>query len=353
MLNMTTFTKTLMVETTGTAPIMRYTRQLRSRDTRPLRMLVIADPMGDLKDACKEGTQIQEYMAPYKNYIHVVVRSKDITPAFIQEKMQYFDLVHFAGHADYHHENPEQSGWGLTKGTFTARDIMQMAASSTMPTLIFSNACQSARTENWALKEHFQDEIFGLANAFLLTGVKHYVGTFWEMLDEPSSRFALEFYKNLLSGMTTGEAIKEARLSLIKEYGEETIAWASYLLYGDPTSNYMDQIKVTAAEEEQILAAESPSEERIRAREKEAFGGSVVTEIIKKTAAWWVLATGVALFSLLMLIFFLIFQRSPEKSPPQNRAVSPINLPQPPGVIIDSDFQKTAQIIYLLSSYSL
>jgi len=170
---------------------------------RPLRMLVIADTMGDLKDACKEGTQIQEYMNQYNNYIHVVVRSKDITPAFIQEKMQYFDFVHFAGHADYHHDNPEQTGWGLTKGTFTARDIVQMAASSPMPTLIFSNACQSARTENWALKEHFQNEIFGLANAFLLTGVKHYVGTFWEMLDEPSSLFALEFYKNLLSGMTT------------------------------------------------------------------------------------------------------------------------------------------------------
>ena len=319
---------------------------------RPLRMLVIADPMGDLKDAYLEGKQIQEYMTHYENFIHVVVRSKDITPAFIKEKMQYFDFVHFAGHADYHHENPEKSGWGLTKGTFTARDIIKMADSSTMPALIFSNACQSARTENWALKEHFQDEIFGLANAFLLTGVKHYVGTFWEMLDEPSSRFAPEFYKNLLSGMSTGEAVKEARLSLIKEYGEETVAWASYLLYGDPTSNYMDQIKVTAEEEEQKLAGVFPAGERVRAREREADLEPAAKEVFKKTAAWWVLATGVALFSLLLLIFFPVFRQSREKPIPQNMTFSPgTTFPTTPGVTIDSDFQKTLQIIQFLSSY--
>jgi len=84
----------------------------------------------------------------------------------------------------------------------------------------------------------------------------------------------------------------------------------------------MDQIKVASAEEEQTLAAASPSEERIRSRGKEAFGGSVVNEIIKKTAAWWVLATGVALFSLLMLILFPLFQRAIEKPTIQNTAVS-------------------------------
>ena len=118
-----------------------------------------------------------------------------------------------------------------------------------MPALIFSNACQSARTEEWDIKEHFQDEIFGLANAFILSGVKHYVGTFWEIPDEPGSRFALEFYKALLSGMTIGRAVRESRLALIRQYGEETIVWGSYILYGDPTFKYMDHIKMIRAKE--------------------------------------------------------------------------------------------------------
>lgn len=209
---------------------------------RPLKMLVLADPKGDLKGAYEEGKQIRDFMDRDRDVISASLRSDDITPDFIREKIRKFDLVHFAGHADYNPESPGKGGWRLTDGLITAQDISKMAGTAAMPALIFSNACQSARTEEWGLKEHFQDEIFGLANAFILAGVKHYVGTFWEILDEPSRLFALEFYKKVRSGMTVGEAVRQARMELINRYGEETIVWASYLLYGDPTSNYMEQI---------------------------------------------------------------------------------------------------------------
>ena len=104
--------------------------------------------------------------------------------------------------------------------------------------------------KNGFLKLRFADEIFGLANAFLLAGVKHYVGTFWEISDEPSSHFALEFYKNLISDMTIGEAVRKSRLELIREYGEESIVWASYVLYGDPTFNYKAEIETTETKTE-------------------------------------------------------------------------------------------------------
>jgi CHAT domain-containing protein len=233
---------------------------------RPLKMLILADPEGDLKGAYQEGTQIRDYMDRYKDLINVSLRSDNITPDFIREKIRYFDLIHFAGHADYNQKNPGESGWRLTGGNLKAQEITKMAGTATMPALIFSNACQSARTEEWTLNENFQDEIFGLANAFLLSGVKHYVGTFWEILDEPSSRFASEFYKQLFSGMTVGEAMRLARGSLIKEYGEETIVWASYLLYGDPTFNYMDQIRVSEVSD--MPAPPAQAEAKVRAREE-------------------------------------------------------------------------------------
>ena len=98
-----------------------------------------------------------------------------------------------------------------------------MGGTGSLPALIFSNACQSARTEEWGISENVQNEIFGLANAFILAGVKHYIGTFWEVLDEPSRRFALEFYKHMLNGLSIGDAVRQARLAVIDEYGEETI----------------------------------------------------------------------------------------------------------------------------------
>lgn len=236
--------------------------------THPLRMLILADPEGDLKGAYAEGTQIRDYMDLNKYMINVSLRAGNIAPDTIKEKIRNFDIVHFAGHADYSIENSAESGWRLTGGTFNAGDITKMAGTATMPALIFSNACQSARTEQWVLRPNFEDEIFGLANAFLLAGVEHYVGTFWEILDEPSSRFALEFYKCLLSGMTIGETVRKSRRSLIKEYGSETIAWASYVLYGDPTYRYSGQIESVKTLPEPEPVRGPLTDQEVRAREE-------------------------------------------------------------------------------------
>jgi class 3 adenylate cyclase/CHAT domain-containing protein/tetratricopeptide (TPR) repeat protein len=274
----------------------------------PLKMLILADPKGDLKGAYAEGTQVRDYMDRDKDLIDVSFHSGDITSDFIKGKIRNFDFVHFAGHADYNSENPGDSGWRLTKGTFKAGDITKMAGAAAMPALIFANACQSARTNEWSLKGHFQDEIFGLANAFLLTGVKHYVGTFWEILDEPSSYFALEFYKQIFLGMTTGEAIRNARFALIKQHGEENIVWASYLLYGDPTFNYMDQIKEVGEDDRHArvfqndkpgMARISKAEAGVRAREEVIdFAGP---EVSRKKRGWWAVAAGIILLAAVML----------------------------------------------------
>jgi hypothetical protein len=104
-----------------------------------------------------------------------------------------------------------------------------------MPSLVFSNACQSGHSGEWRIGEEDEQQIFGLANAYLLSGVRHYIGTFWEILDEPSSQFAKLFYGSVSQGESVGEAVRKAREKLIEAHGEETIVWAGYMLYGDPT----------------------------------------------------------------------------------------------------------------------
>jgi class 3 adenylate cyclase/CHAT domain-containing protein/tetratricopeptide (TPR) repeat protein len=266
---------------------------------RPLKMLVLADPKGDLKGAYEEGTLIRDFMDQDKDLVSVSLLSDNITPDFIREKIRNFDLIHYAGHADYDPENPAQSGWRLSEGVIRAEEINKMAGTAAMPALIFSNACQSARTEEWGIDEDFQDEIFGLANAFILAGVKHYVGTFWEILDEPSKTFALKFYKNLLKGMTMGEAVKMARMELIDKYGEETIVWASYLLYGDPTFNYMDQIRdieITEEEPQKTRVRETQAGPQ-RGSEKITFGEK---EVKKRSRAWWGAIAAAAVLAFLL-----------------------------------------------------
>ncbi|MBW2677065.1 MAG: CHAT domain-containing protein [Deltaproteobacteria bacterium] len=275
---------------------------------RPLKALILADPKADLKNAQMEGVEILKLMDQRQDLVSATLRMENITASAVSSKMKIFDMVHFAGHSNYVRENPAESGWRLSDSVLKASDFMKMSGSGVMPALVFSNACQSARTEEWALKPHFHDEIFGLANALILSGVKHYIGTFWEILDEPGRMFALEFYKHLFAGLTVGEAMWRARLALINAYGEETIVWASYLLYGDPTFNYMDQIRSTpkAPEIDENISIEKPVDETVelntRAQKNKVDPEKEVVK--KKSPTTRVAVAGIVVVIALLTLFY-------------------------------------------------
>lgn len=282
--------------------------------TRPLKMWILANPGGDLASAGLEGLEICRCMDRMNQKETVVDASldSDVTHDEIRENIRNYDFVHFAGHADYNSQNPGESGWKLPGGNLTARDIYKMAGGSAMPAFVFSNACQSARTKAWKWKKDVKDDSFGLANAFMLAGVRHYVGTFWEITDEPGNRFAIEFYEHLLSGITVGEAVRLSRAALIQEYGPDFIGWASYLLYGDPTSGYFDQ-KEKAKEPEEPELATSPNPAKDHTRGK-WFGSSENTAKSTKKRNW--LAPCLAILGFFFLVITSYYIYKPDSSRP-------------------------------------
>ncbi len=224
--------------------------------SRPLKMWIIANPRGDLDIAEAEGLKVFQDMARMNGSDTIIdpVLDGDVTLEGIKERLKEYDFVHFAGHVDYDADNPSSSGWRLARKHFAAADIDRMAGGASMPALIFSNACQSARTEAWELTGTEKNSSFGLGNAFLRSGVRHYVGTSWEIMDEPSSYFAHEFYELLRAGRTAGEAVRMARANLTEKYGPN-LCWVSYLLYGDPTIGYFRQGKPENSPRGESIAA--------------------------------------------------------------------------------------------------
>lgn len=201
----------------------------------PINMLVVADPTGDLDSAYREGVNIRNDLEKKIKSIKIHLKTTDVDGQFLKKNIRDYDLVHFSGHAEYNLNDPSKSGWILKDERFTSKDIMSLGESGRFPMVVFSNACQTGMTKEWKIDDDFEGRIYGLANAFLLSGVKHYIGTFWRILDEPSSVFAKHFYQNILQDMPIGEAIRLARLKLIENYGNNSIVWASYMLYGDPS----------------------------------------------------------------------------------------------------------------------
>lgn len=212
----------------------KISSQHRKLLTYPIDMWVLANPNRDLSSADTEGSLILRLTDTVNpddlTIINASLDSSNVTLESVCSRIKQADIVHFAGHAEYDAKHPSESGWKISDRYFSVHHIDQMAGSSKMPAIVFSNACHSARTEQWQPG----NDSFGLANAFLRAGVTYYIGTFWEVLDEPSTLFACEFYTFLFSGKSIGEAVRRARMKLKQSYGDDYAGWAGYLLYGDP-----------------------------------------------------------------------------------------------------------------------
>jgi CHAT domain-containing protein len=253
---------------------------------KPFNMWILAEPGADLPNADSEARDICNYIDGKMNadeeVIYADVNIGGISPGEVREKIKDYDFVHFAGHADYHSLHSGQSGWRLKDGNFTQSDIESIGGVKAMPALVFSNACQSARTGKWEQEKGDRAGAFGLANAFMLAGVRHYLGTSWEIKDEPGKKFALLFYEYLLSGNSVGEAVRQARRDLAES--DADISWASYVMYGDPKANYFGingdadnwiKLQITVVKDIRL-----PSEEKITRRSFMSAGVLIIAFVI-------------------------------------------------------------------------
>ncbi|HEX9591839.1 MAG TPA: CHAT domain-containing protein [bacterium] len=204
----------------------------------PRRMLIVADPQGNLAGAHAEGCRLRSFLASRLPATTIQLITSRVTAPQIRDRLRECDVLHYAGHARYDRDRPGQSGWLLHDGDLTPGDLLPMAGGGPLPSLVFANACNSGQGIGPDPEADSPDDTLPLANAFLLAGVHHYLGTTWEIPDEVSARFAAAFYDSLLGGAPIGVAVRSARLACIAAYGEGSVIWASYLLYGDPTVRY-------------------------------------------------------------------------------------------------------------------
>jgi CHAT domain-containing protein/Tfp pilus assembly protein PilF len=199
-----------------------------------LKMLILANPTADLKSAYLEGINIKNQLERKTDAMKIDFKSTRIDTLYIKKNLRDYDIVHFAGHCEYDSDNPQKSGWVFSDEKLTAQDIIVMSQTLNFPALIFSNACHSARTGFDLIDLEYQEKNYGLASAFLFSGVRHYIGAIRKIEDSAGLTFAKEFYAQLIAGRSVGECLRLARLSLIKDRGFQSLSWTGYLLYGDP-----------------------------------------------------------------------------------------------------------------------
>ncbi|MDP3041558.1 MAG: tetratricopeptide repeat protein [Candidatus Omnitrophota bacterium] len=208
---------------------------LQYRDLKDsLKMLILANPSGDLKSAYLEGLNIKNQFSHKTKKVQVDFKSTHIDKHYVKKNICDYDIVHFAGHCEFDKSGSKDNGWVLSDGVFKVEDILKMGQGCSLPALVFSNSCHSAQVNPDLIDSEYQRANYGMASAFLFAGVRHYIGSIRKIEDNASLVFALEFYTKLISGVSVGESLRLSKLKLVKEYGLAGLHWVNYLLYGDP-----------------------------------------------------------------------------------------------------------------------
>ena len=230
----------------------------------PLRALIIGNPKtggAGLPYASQEANTIAslfEALGSETDGLIDFTRARDarigerVTQNEVREMLRGggYDIIHFAGHATYDRKRPERSGWQLSDGLLTAQEIMNtLAWRDTQPWLVFANACEAAM--DGRVPSMYQNDVFGLASAFLEHGVSGFVGPLWRIDDAIASEIARTFYMQLLKErQTVGESLRQAKAQAKRTHFDAgkvanpsvmrsplaMLSWAGLVLYGNSTA---------------------------------------------------------------------------------------------------------------------
>jgi len=212
------------------------------------RILMVIDPTGDLVGAREEGAKLRsEIDIEHGGFAEVdYLVGPEATKERVVELLEThrYDLLHYAGHSAFSRQTTTHSGLILHGYEyFTGADALRLTH---FPGIVFFNSCEAARIRRLDpvvedLPEKSANRILlrdnahaptSVAEAFLTTGVRHFVGTFWVVDDRAAHDFAIEFYRQLLRDQAgIGAAVRAARRVL---HGSGQADWANYIHYGDP-----------------------------------------------------------------------------------------------------------------------
>lgn len=159
-----------------------------------------------------------------------ILLEEEASLAQVNEVAQKSSILHIAAHGEFRPDNPLFSGLALADGWLTTLDIFNLRLNAKLVTL---SACQTGRNVIGG-----GDELLGLMRAFLGAGTASLVSTLWAVEDQSTALLMMNFYEELLSGASKGQALQTAQLSFLDANNaangyEHPYFWAPFYLVGD------------------------------------------------------------------------------------------------------------------------
>ena len=134
-----------------------------------------------------------------------------------KQLLQKYHYVHFATHGILDEENPEYSGIMLNiiqpdqpeDGFLQSSEVFRLKLNADLVTL---SACETGLGK--VIKA---EGMVGLTRSFLYAGASSIVVSLWSVADDSTANLMINFYRNISQGANKVNALRKAKLDLMKE----------------------------------------------------------------------------------------------------------------------------------------
>jgi CHAT domain-containing protein len=150
------------------------------------------------------------------------------------EPLDRYRVLHFAVHGLVSTSFPERSALVLHSdpaagedGLLQAREVSRLTLDADLVTL---SACDTGSG-----RIRGQEGVAALVRPFLVAGARSVVANLWQADDDFTLRLMTEFYQRLAAGADKGAALRDAKLEVIRRFGDEAtpFRWAGFVLVGE------------------------------------------------------------------------------------------------------------------------
>lgn len=204
-----------------TLPALSILPRLRQRPhVSPGPALVIGNPRGDLFYAEVEASAVA------KRFGTKPVLRAAATKSAVLNDLPVATLIHFATHAFFDTNSPLESGIILADGVLTAREVLQHRLQAD---LLVLSACESGQVGSLG-----GEELAGLSQAFLQTGVRSLLVSLWRVNDPATAALIQAFYTAWQAGADKALALRQAMTQIQQDpRWIHPYYWGAFVLMGD------------------------------------------------------------------------------------------------------------------------
>jgi CHAT domain-containing protein len=146
-----------------------------------------------------------------------------------------YQILHFACHGFVDEEEPMRSALILALDHETSEDgflqAREIGALDLDADMVVLSAC---RTAHGSLKRG--EGVLDLARCFIRAGARTVVASLWGIDDRATSVLMKDFYGALIQGSAKGQALRSAKLRMIRSGEDHPFYWAGFILNGDGQS---------------------------------------------------------------------------------------------------------------------